>query len=331
MSVCAFAQPLGKALSVIDRPDGRRKIHSRPTPLVGGLAILVPVVAAAVLQAMRTPFGPLYGMLAAAVAVFVLVGLLDDRGHIRATVRLAVSTLLVALVLWAVPGLSVRFLTFSFDGQLGPLFLGNLGGAAFTLLCLVGLQNAVNMADGKNGLVIGMSIVWSLVLLAHAPAHMQPVLIVLLTGLSLTLLFNVSGKLFLGDAGTYGLSICLGLLTLYVYNVSFATFPADAVALMFLVPVVDTLRLMVARALEGRSPFASGRDHLHHILLSVLPWHWALTVYLALVAVPSVLASFATDWIGLWALVALIVYGAIVSIKYRPAAARASGVGPASS
>ena len=49
-------------------------------------------------------------------------------------------------------------------------------GDGFTLLCLLGLLNAVNMADGKNGIVIGMGLIWTVVLAAHAPAAMLPVL-----------------------------------------------------------------------------------------------------------------------------------------------------------
>jgi len=156
-------------------------------------------------------------------------------------------------------------------------------------------------------------------------------LIVLTITLCVSLVFNLSGKVFLGDAGTYGLSVILGLIALYSYNVGFATFPADAVALMFLIPVADTLRLIVARGIKGRSPFSPDREHLHHILLSLVSWHWALTIYLALVGVPSLIARYNVEWTGGLAVATLTVYALIVSQKYRTVGVPAAGSGPAPS
>ncbi len=85
-------------------------------------------------------------------------------------------------------------------------------------MCLVALQNAVNMADGKNGLVIGLSLIWIAALAAYAPVQLTPILIVLAIGLRITMVFNLRNKLFLGDAGSYALSVVIGALTIYAYN-----------------------------------------------------------------------------------------------------------------
>src|SRR3546814_5035214 len=60
-----------------------------------------------------------------------------------------------------------------------PSFTGAWG-LPFTVLCLVGLQNAVNMADGKNGLVIGLCFIWTSILVIYAPPHLYPLLATLL-------------------------------------------------------------------------------------------------------------------------------------------------------
>ncbi len=317
LMVCAFGPAIGQRLGVMDMPDGRRKLHASPTPLVGGIAVLVPPVVVGVVQSVGSAWYPLYLCLAALTAFFVALGYLDDRRHIRAVLRLVISVVAVGLALWLVPGLSITVLSFSFGELVPPVILGPWIGMAFSILCLVGLQNAANMADGKNGLVIGISLIWTILLFAYAPDHLDPFLIALTVTLAVALAFNLSGKVFLGDAGTYGLSVIIGMLALYGYNVGFATFPADAVALMFLIPVVDTLRLIVARGIKGRSPFSPDREHLHHILLSLVPWHWALTVYLALVGVPSLVAHYNVEWTGGLAVAALTVYALIVSQKYR--------------
>ena len=240
--LCLLAHPIGRLLGILDTPDGERKTHSQATPLVGGIAIMVPVVTMCGVLAVATPMAPLYATLGVTAAAFLLVGLIDDRGQIRPLYRLLLSTILCLGAVLAVPALGVDFLLFSFDPHLiAPgawLMLG------FSLLCLVGVQNATNMADGKDGLAIGLSLLWTGLLFAHAPDHLRPLLLVLAVGLALVLIFNLSGRLFLGDSGSYSISAFVGLATIYCYGVGFPVLRADVVALWFLIPVVDCLRLM---------------------------------------------------------------------------------------
>ena len=326
--VCAFGPIIGRRLRVMDLPDGRRKLHAEPTPLVAGIAVMVPPVVFGLVQAQLTDWRPLYLGIALVSSLLVILGYIDDRRNIRALLRLAISVGAVGIVIWAIPGLSVTVLSFSFDHFVPPIILGPWVGLLFSILCLVGLQNAANMADGKNGLVIGVSLIWTLLLFAYAPDHLHPLLIVLMITLGVAFGFNLTGKVFLGDAGTYGLSVIIGIIALYSYNVGFVTFPADAVALMFMIPVLDTLRLIVARGIKGRSPFSPDREHLHHILLELLPWHWALTVYLALVGVPSLIARYNVEWTGGLAVATLTIYALIISQKYRRVGVPTSGARP---
>ena len=188
--------------------------------------------------------------------------------------------------------------------------------ALFTVLCLVGLQNAINMADGENGLAIGLSVLWVALLLMSAPPHMVPLLIVFLISLLIALVFNLAGRLFLGDSGAYAIGIAIGLVTLYVYGVEFARLPADMVMLWFLVPVIDTLRLMLVRGLSGRSPLRSDRNHLHHRIQRLVGWPWSVAVYLAIVGVPCVLAMVYPTRTLIWIVVALSGYGIVMSLSY---------------
>ncbi|MFQ5347529.1 MAG: hypothetical protein ACE5ED_06755, partial [Rhodothalassiaceae bacterium] len=249
LAVCLAAWPLGKRLGVIDYPDGTtgRKRHARPTPLVGGLAVMLPTVLALVWHA-PGPFG--FGLATAlAVAVMLLLGLMDDRADLAPGLRLAICAATLAVAIEISPEMRLNFLRFSFAGEL--VSLGGVGSIAFTVLCLLGFQNAVNMADGKNGLVVGMSLCWSLLLWLTLPADMYPVLAALSAALVVTLLFNLRGRLFLGDAGSYSLSILIGLLAIYAYNQGFDRLPADSVALWFLIPVLDMARLIVTRVSRG--------------------------------------------------------------------------------
>jgi UDP-GlcNAc:undecaprenyl-phosphate GlcNAc-1-phosphate transferase len=313
-AVCLFAGRIGAWLGVLDAPDGQRKIHPEPTPLIGGLAVIGPTLAVIAWLAATTAFTPLYAGLGAATVACFLLGLKDDRRHIRPMVRLALSILFAGAVFWLVPALQVDFLNFTFLRY--ALFMGGVTWV-FSVLCLVGLQNAINMADGKNGVAIGLALFWTAEIAIFAPAHMYPLLLALATGLAVTLWFNLRGRLFLGDSGTYAMSYLFGLLVVYVYDVAFARLPADLVALWFLIPVVDCLRLMGRRIMRGRSPFSSDREHLHHILYDRMPWRWGLMVYLAMAGVPGLLASFWPATAPLWAAVSLCLYAVVLAWPAR--------------
>jgi UDP-GlcNAc:undecaprenyl-phosphate GlcNAc-1-phosphate transferase len=318
--ICLMARPLGRAVGVLDRPDGARKTHDGETPLVGGLAVIVPVAVMAGVLAVTTEYRPFYGTLAVSAVAFLVLGLIDDRSHTRPFYRLGASAALSIGVLVAVPAFEVEFLLFGFYPKL--LVLEGWWPLVFTVVCLVGLQNAVNMADGKNGLVIGQSLLWTIFLVFYAPEHLRPLLLVFAVCLCVALAFNLAGRLFLGDSGTYSISIFVGLLAIYCYSVGLDALRAEIIVLWFLVPVTDCLRLIGLRVIGGRSPFSSDRNQLHHILAGWMPWRWGLVAYLGLAGIPGALALALPSLALLWIVLALALYGIVVGISGRQAAQR---------
>nr|WP_310523597.1 hypothetical protein [Polymorphobacter sp.] len=312
------ARRIGEILMLLDFPDidGGRKRHDEVTPLVGGLAVAGAVVVAALVTSRLIPEpAPALHLiwLAATVAVMFGIGAADDRFHLSPILRLGAAVTVLLLVTNYAPDFSLAFVRFS--GMENLWLLGGWGDA-FTLLCLVGLLNAVNMADGKNGIVIGMGLIWTLVLAVHAPAPMLPVLAAAGGALAVLWGFNMAGKLFLGDGGSYAISALFGLLAIYAYNHDFETMRADDVAVMFAIPVFDTVRLMAVRISRRRSPFEGDRDHLHHHLHSRIGWPRGLWVYLAMVGVPN---GAALLWPGtglVWLAVSFLAYvGVLVVVR----------------
>jgi UDP-GlcNAc:undecaprenyl-phosphate GlcNAc-1-phosphate transferase len=162
--------------------------------------------------------------------------------------------------------------------------LNNMVAAIFTTLCCVGLVNAVNMADGKNGLVIGLLMGWLAILILFAPPAISPLLLIFEAGLVILYILNIRGRVFLGDGGSYGFASALGLLSIAIYNKAMVTpqphpLTADIIALLFIVPVLDSFRLTFTRMSKGKSPMAADRDHLHHHLLNRFGWPGGLLVY----------------------------------------------------
>ncbi|HEX2478745.1 MAG TPA: MraY family glycosyltransferase [Geminicoccaceae bacterium] len=311
LACCSLAGTMGRALGVIDYPDGGRKSHARPTPMVGGIALMVPLLLVALVEANRSAADlQIFTMLLLIGAGFLLLGLHDDRHHIQPGLRLLVSAALFGSVVLLEPSLALVALDLS-----GPVVIP-LGALAFpfTILCLVGLQNAINMADGMNGLLIGLSMFWAACLLAYAPDFLSPYLALMLLGLAILLLYNLAGALFLGDAGSYAIGGTIGILMIYVYQSAGGTLPMLTVVLWLFVPVIDCLRVMVIRALQRRSPFRPDKNHLHHRLARHWRWPVCLVIYLALVVIPGSIGVLAPDLSLAMIVLSLSCYGGLLLI-----------------
>lgn len=311
---CSLAGTMGRLLGVIDYPDGGRKSHARPTPLVGGIALMVPLLLVALVEATWSRSdSEIFTALVLLGGGFLLLGLYDDRNHVQPTLRLFISAALFGAIVLLEPRLALTRL------DLGGPFLIPLGVLAFpfTILCLVGLQNAINMADGMNGLLIGLSMFWAACLLAYAPGYLAPFLMLMLLGLAILLLYNLAGALFLGDAGSYAIGGTVGILMIYVYQTSGGALPMLTVVLWLLVPVLDCLRVVFVRTLQHRSPFEPDKNHLHHRLAQHWRWPICVAIYLAIVVVPGSIGALAPALTAPLILASVLAYGGLLLATRR--------------
>lgn len=286
--LCRFGPRLAARLSLIDHPGGR-KLHARSTPLMGGLAILFVIAPLTAATAVLWP--DLVGLPALVIigstAIIAAIGTLDDRNHIDPVKRLAVTVAVFTATVLAGQDYAVTYINWN---GLPPAFGLGPFAAVGTVLCLTTLINGVNLADGKNGLVLGMLLGWLVFLAVSGPAAILVPVAVALGSVGVLLIFNLNDRLFLGDGGSYGFAALVGHLSIYSFQKSTVLVSSDQVGLMFMIPVGDMIRLMVVRWRRGVSPFTPDRDHLHHLLLDRLGWRRGLLLYLALVLLPTALA-----------------------------------------
>lgn len=276
----------------MDVPDERKR-HGVATPLLGGLTliiIVVPLMACLISYYVPQVWHFTLFLITAATAAMALLGLADDRHTLSARARLFCSLVIFATAAITDPDLNVRVLMFANpEFELG-LAIGFIA-VFFTTICCVGLINSVNMADGKNGLVIGLCIGWLTVLSVRAPEPIVPVIFLAISALTTLLIFNLSGKLFLGDGGAYGFACLIAMLTIATYNspgeYAGRAMGAEEVMLLFALPVIDSFRLVFMRVRRGLSPMSADRDHLHHHLQAMVSWPWNLVSYLAMATVPA--------------------------------------------
>ncbi|MEY4269311.1 MAG: undecaprenyl-phosphate alpha-N-acetylglucosaminyl 1-phosphate transferase [Pseudomonadota bacterium] len=311
--ICRFALSLGTRFRLMDEPVEDRKIHTRPTPLVGGLvllAVFVPILP--MIMVLYEPPGTgnrTMTIVAVCTLVCAMLGMADDRHSLSARVRLWATVLLFASAI----ALDPRFLigAFYFTGM-APIVLPFWAAWVFTLLVMIGFLNAVNMADGKNGLVISMSLYWALALSLAGPQGLVIIMLPLAVMLFVLLAHNMFSRLFLGDGGAYGLACLFVMLSVLSYNVTPGALTADMMTLFFIIPGIDMVRLFVQRIAKGRSPTQGDRDHLHHYIYAMVGWPFGLIIYLTLMAVPGLIAI-SDPALAPYALAAsLIAYAAIL-------------------
>jgi len=134
-------------IRALDHPDGR-KIHQRPIPLLGGVAVFISFSAALALK--PGLFFALKGLLPGAAALLI-IGIIDDLRGLSAEFRLAVQVLAASFLFWD----GVRFSLFPGHG------IGHAGDYLLTVLWIVGITNAINCLDGLDGLAAGLGIILS--------------------------------------------------------------------------------------------------------------------------------------------------------------------------
>jgi UDP-GlcNAc:undecaprenyl-phosphate GlcNAc-1-phosphate transferase len=288
----------------MDFPDHQRKSHRQPTPLVGGMAILLSLLvwlAGAVLTDVYKDqqFASMLMLCGAGVG---LAGFADDQTSTTPLSRILALLVFLGVAVALAPGLIAHSLNW---GSFEPTPLHPALYSALIALTAAGIVNAVNMADGQNGLVPSLFVIWSLCLVLTGDENIAIIAQTIAVASVVVLCFNVRGKLFLGDCGSYGVTFVLGLLALAAYARGRITI--ETVTVWFYIPVIDCLRLMITRRMHGRSPFAPDTNHFHHRLQAKLGEQSGLAAYIACVALSSVVAVAAPRF----ALVSLIILTAI--------------------
>lgn len=285
MVVMAFMPLLARfagRLRMVDAPAAR-KVHAAPIPRVGGIAMAAGVLAA--FSVIRVDWTTNELAFAGGALIIFAFGVLDDRLDLNYRVKFGAQIAACGVVAFA-GGLQLH--TLYLPGLIVvPAWLGG----ALTLLYMVGITNAVNLADGLDGLAGGTAflcfcgLAW--ISYVGGGAFGVDVCVAFAGAVVGFLRFNTHPALvFMGDSGSQLLGYAIGGLGLFCTQSGAVPFATTLPLLLLAVPIIDTLQVMVRRALAGSSPFRPDRRHLHHRLLSAgLAHHQAVMVIYGLQAV----------------------------------------------
>ncbi|MCG8672703.1 MAG: undecaprenyl/decaprenyl-phosphate alpha-N-acetylglucosaminyl 1-phosphate transferase [Pseudomonadales bacterium] len=283
-------------IGAVDEPNSR-KVHVKAIPRIGGIAMilgsLIPLI-------IWLPLQKEYISIATAVAIIFVFGLWDDRKDLSYKYKFLGQFLAAATVVYA-GDIYIRYAPFMGDTQI-PSYIA----CPFTILCLVAITNAMNLADGLDGLaggttLLSFGLVGVLCLTSGAP-YILIVTMAVVGGVLGFLRFNSHpASIFMGDTGSQFLGLILGVELLLLTQQADIMLSKALPLLILGLPLVDTITVMGNRILSGKSPFSPDKNHLHHRLLKLGFSHYETVVILyltqALFVVSAFFTAYSPDWI----------------------------------
>jgi UDP-GlcNAc:undecaprenyl-phosphate GlcNAc-1-phosphate transferase len=271
-----LVRELAHRWGAMDHALTSRKLHERPIPRLGGIAIVLAFYAPlAALLFVNSDVGSRFwadptkalALFGGGVAIAAL-GVWDDLRGANARTKFAVQ--------FAVAG-AMYALGFRIDQIANPygapIALGWLG-LPFTLLWIAGVVNAMNLIDGLDGLAGGVALIAISTTFAIAAMRGEPLMILITAALAGAVLgflfynFNPA-SIFMGDTGSMFLGFVLATTAIQTNQKSSTTVAIVIPIIALGVPIVDTLLAMARRAARGAPLFSADRGHIHHRLLEL--------------------------------------------------------------
>lgn len=255
---------LAVKVGAMDAPDPR-KVHKRPIPRMGGLAIYVAFVVAVLSGVHLTD--EMIGLLLGGTFI-VLLGIADDMFQLSAKVKL-IGQILAACLL-VLFDIQIDWISNPF----GELIYTDFLAVPLTILWVVGLTNTVNLIDGLDGLAAGVSTIAAVTICLVALQQdfwLVAVLTAALAGSALGFLqhnFNPA-KIFMGDTGSMFLGYMLAAVSVLGTVKSAATIALIVPIVALGLPILDTAFAIIRRYTSGQPIFKPDKGHLHHRLLAL--------------------------------------------------------------
>ena len=250
----------------VDQGGDRPRVHTEPVPRIGGVAIVVAILAAAALWADID--GPYIGMLLG-TGLVALVGLYDDIHGLRPSAKLG-AVMVVALIPVVGWDLRIEHVTLPF---LGDHDIGWVS-VPLTLLWVAFLANLVNLIDGMDALAAGIVAIasGSFALLAVSFGRVDAaVLAAIVCGATLGFLRHNyhPAKIFMGDSGALALGFLLALIAVEGVLKTAATIALAGPLLVMAVPILDTSFVVLKRLKYRRPPWSPDHNHFYHRFMRI--------------------------------------------------------------
>jgi UDP-GlcNAc:undecaprenyl-phosphate GlcNAc-1-phosphate transferase len=267
-----FSKKISKVYNLFDIPDFKRKIHKYPTPLLGGLFIILNLFLIIFLDNFFFKiFSNNFFQSNQNVILFLLsclsfytIGYFDDKYNLSANIKLLLMIIIILVVMFFDDNLLLKNISLTFLKD--KIYLKKYS-YFVTLLCFLLFINAFNMLDGINGQSASYAIYIFLILIFSKVLFFFSLFIIII--LFFFLILNFRNKSYLGDSG----SLLIGYLISYIfiknYNLNLSqNFFADEIFLIMSIPGYELLRLTFKRIIHKQHPFKGDKSHMHHLLIN---------------------------------------------------------------
>ncbi|MFZ7101400.1 MAG: glycosyltransferase family 4 protein [Peptococcaceae bacterium] len=252
-------------VGAVDNPC-QRKVHCKPMPRLGGLAIYLGFISMVLLT---QPMSEQIIGLVLGSTIIAALGVVDDIKEITPKIKLA-GQIVAACILVAF-NIDVEYITNPFvKGSIIPLEYLNI---PVTILWIVGVTNAVNLIDGLDGLAAGIATIAAvtLAIVGYTQGDFLTVALALMLAASTAgfLKYNFyPAQIFMGDSGSMFLGFNLSALSILGFVKSVTIISVFVPILILGIPIFDTLFAIIRRYHNARPIFKADKEHLHHCLLN---------------------------------------------------------------
>ena len=286
-----FTIKIAKKKGFLDVPKDERRVHKKPIPVGGGIAMVISV---SILMVYFLPINKNLILTLIASLIIAISGLYDDKEGLSPKLKFLFQIL--AAVILIIGGMKIEFFTNPFDSHDALLIL-NILSIPVTIFWVCGITNTINLIDGLDGLASGVSMICaiSMFFITYKMGRYDVSLVcALVAGACLGFLpFNFNpAKIFMGDTGALYLGFMLSYISISGFLKQAAILMIFVPVLILGVPVFDTAFAMVRRKLSGKSMVEADKGHLHHRLLKMgLNQRQTVVILYSISAIFGVLAN----------------------------------------
>lgn len=274
-----IAKRIAKHVNAMDMPN-KRKVHQKPMPRLGGLAIFLAFLLGYILYG--EPTNQMNSILIGGF-ILVLSGMIDDINPIKARYKL-ICQVIASLIVVIYGELYFNHLTLLGFDFIFPTWVNMI----LSIIFMVAIINAINLIDGIDGLAAGVSSIYFLTIailafILNKLGGLDIILSLIMLGATLGFLVHnfPPAKIFMGDTGSMFLGFMIAVIALLGYKVATITSVIIPLIILF-VPLVDVILAIFRRILKKESIATPDKEHLHHQLLRMTssPTKTVLIIYL---------------------------------------------------
>ncbi len=267
--MCPLVKSFAYKIGAIDVPKDNRRMHKKPVPRLGGLAIFLGFIVS-ILLFVRVDH-EMKGILLGA-SIIVVLGVVDDMSPLRALFKFCVQILAALVAVFH--GVVIEILSNPNVFADSPYWELNWLSIPITVLWIVGITNAVNLIDGLDGLACGVSTISAVSMLVIALLVSEgnvALVMASLVGACLGFMpYNKNpAKMFMGDTGSTFLGYILATISIQGLFKYYAIVSFAVPFLILGLPMFDTLFAIIRRLAHGQNPMAPDRGHIHHRLIDM--------------------------------------------------------------